>query len=183
MKESTWEQQPAFTVETVSLDEWALYKDLWLDALTTDPQAFAYSLDTVSQWDEVAWKTDIQKSFRENARTFVAKTPNAYIGMMGYYQKGDHEVRIFGVYVRSAFREHGVGAKMMQVLLDSLSRNRNITTVSLSVNKQQESAIAFYTHCGFDVIDVQKEATMGDHKTYPMFVMQKNITPTISAPK
>ena len=73
MKESTWEQQPAFTVETVSLDEWALYKDLWLDALTTDPQAFAYSLDTVSQWDEVAWKTDIQKSFRENACSIIIR--------------------------------------------------------------------------------------------------------------
>ena len=173
--EETFEQENEFKIDSISLEDWKLYKELWLDALTSDPQAFAYSLEKVSNRTREDWKEDMERSFQSNTGMYIAKTNDKYIGMMGYYPKGENNVNIFGVYVKRKFRGQGVSDKIMESILNSLSDNDEIKSASLTVNDEQTEAIDFYKRFGFEIVGETKNVKMGNGKPYNMLSMKKEI--------
>ena len=170
-----FEQKNEFKINFISLDEWESYRDLWLDALTKDPQAFAYSLDKITTRTKDDWKEDMKRSFQDDTGMYVAKTDNKYVGMAGYYPKGEDNVNIFGMYVKKEFRGKGVSNKIMESILNSLADYEKIKSVSLSVNHEQTVAINFYKRFGFEIINKNKNVKMGNGNLYTMLSMKKEI--------
>lgn len=174
MKE-TFAQENEFKIDSLLLNEWELYRDLWLDALTNDPQAFAYSLDKMLNRTEDDWKEDMKKSYQDYAGMYIAKIDNEYIGMAGYFPKYENNVNIFGMYVKKKFRGKGIADKMMESILNSLSDNEKIKSISLSVNNKQKEAINFYKRFGFEIMDENENIKMGDGSLCTMLSMKKDI--------
>jgi ribosomal protein S18 acetylase RimI-like enzyme len=172
MKE-TFEQGNKFKINSILPSEWESYKELWLDALTSDPQAFGYSLDEISNRTEEDWKKNIQKSLQENTGMHIAKSDNKYIGMMGYFPKNEDTVNIFGVYVKKEFRNQGVSDKIMESVLTSLAKNDKIKNIALTVSEEQKAAIEFYTRFGFEIVDKIKDVKMGNGEMHDELAMKK----------
>lgn len=174
MKE-TFEQENEFKIDSISLDEWESYRDLRLDSLTSDPQAFAAPLEKYSNLDENGWKERIKKCLSKNNAMFIANSPDGPIGMMGYYPEGKDTVNIYGVYVKKEFRGQGVSDKIMESILNSLDNNEEIKYIKLTVNKEQKRAVDFYKRFGFKEVGEIKDVQMGNGEIYDEISMEKEI--------
>lgn len=170
-----FERANEFKIDSIAADEWESYRDLWIDALTSDPQAFGYSLKEISNRTQEDWEENIKKCNNANNMMHVIKTKNDYIGMMGYFPKGEGSVNIYGVYVKKEYRGQGASDKLMKSILNSLNNNDEIKKITLTVNKEQKAAINFYKRFGFKEVKVIKDVKMGNGKIYDELSMEKEI--------
>ena len=80
-------------------------------------------------------------------RYFLIEEEGGYIGYLGVQSKGE-ELFLSKIYVRSSEREKGFGKKSVQFLED-LARKLNLKKISLTVNKNNISAVKAYEKMGF----------------------------------
>ncbi len=170
-----FERSNEFKIDSISVDDWESYRDLWLDALTSDPQAFGYSLEEISSRTKEDWEENIKKCNNVNNARHIIKTENDYIGMMGYFPKGEGNVNIYGVYVKKEYRGQGISDKIMESILNSLDNNDEIKKITLTVNKEQKVAVDFYKRFGFEEVGVIKDVKMGNGEIYDELSMEKEI--------
>ena len=113
-------------VETVLLDEWEKFKELWLTALTTDPQAFGRSFEETNKYTKKEWQDIIKCNLDKegNDKVFVAKVNSIFAGMMSCFSKKEDDsiAKICGVYIKKEYRGKEVSSQLMQTVLDSLSK-------------------------------------------------------------
>lgn len=180
MTKESIEQITQFKIEPVLPEEWAEYKQIWQEALTTEPWAFGYSLAEISSRSENDWKDIINKSLNSgnNSKIAVAKTGSEISGMAGYFTDRENEntACIYGVYVCVKHRGKGLSIKLMKEILKAISLNKNFTQIELGVNISQIPAIKLYKHFGFEIIRIDKDVKMGDGKLYDEYLMRKILT-------
>ncbi len=145
---------PTYAIIELPLTRWRAARALRLQALQTDPSAFA-----ASYADELAFADDIWLARAQSAErradnmTLYAQLAGELVGMAGanwsHREKIRHVAHVYGVYVRSAQRGKGIGGALMQSLLDELARLPQIEKVSLQVNSESQAALALYRKLGF----------------------------------
>ncbi len=153
-------------------ERWHEYKNLWLQALKDDPQAFGDSYN-----DKIA-DTDDKWQERAKDRILFATDGNDLIGMVGVWQSDEDRKKktanVFGVYVVPEFRGKGISKMLMQSLLDELNRDESITKLKLSVNKDQLPAVKLYESFGFKSTKQEKNL-LGDGNYYDEYSMEKDL--------
>ena len=83
----------------------------------------------------------------EGFRYFLIEEEGHYIGYLGVQSKGE-ELFLSKIYVRSSERGKGFGKKSVQFLED-LARKLTLKKISLTVNKNNISAVKAYEKMGF----------------------------------
>lgn len=167
MKE-TETKQMNIQISNPTLDDWEGIKNLRLEALKTDPQAFGSSYEKELQQPDEQWKNGIEKTLGENPQELllIAKDGDQYIGMIGAFPKNENTWNIKAVYVTPNYRSKGVSKKLVAEMLSRIDSMENIQEVILSVNVMGEAAIKLYKNFGFEVFDTIKGVTFGDGQTY-----------------
>lgn len=131
-----------------------------LDSLRTDPLAFGSTLDRESTYSEEKWQAWCKDGATgdQNA-TFVAISPSQeLVGMVGTFS-ADGRPHVWGMWTRPAWRNRGIGRRLMSSLLAWIDRASTTPAVILDVNPSQVAAVRIYTAYGFQFNGV--EAALG----------------------
>jgi ribosomal protein S18 acetylase RimI-like enzyme len=163
-------------VEMVKLppEQWQRYREIRLEALREEPQAFGSSYAEMEQRSDTYWQERLADAAQgETSRLLFAQEGERLIGMIGaFYDETQENAHIISVYVSKAARGKGVGKALMASILSELGKKAGMRNVVLGVNQEQTAAVALYRQFGFEVAS-ELEEVQGDGKEHRGYVMEK----------
>jgi RimJ/RimL family protein N-acetyltransferase len=151
----------------------ALYRDIRLEALRTNPEAFGSTLE-IENAQPLSWFSDrpgsstVLGAFRDGELVAIA----GFAIQQG--QKRVHKGMIWGMYVRLGARSAGVGRRLVEAILD-LARQR-VELVQLTVVRDNEQARHLYASLGFLEYGTEKNALKQDGRYYDEVLMAKDLS-------
>ncbi len=156
---------------------WGEAKALRLQALENDPLAFATSYEEALEYADEVWRTRTKAAFeREGAIALYAEVDGTLVGMAGAgwsdRRKTRHVAEVYAVYVKPNHRGKGIGAALVQGLLDELKALPQIEKVKLSVTGSNEAAVALYRRLGFEAVGNARRALKIDGRYYDLHYME-----------
>ncbi|WP_311759517.1 GNAT family N-acetyltransferase [Paracoccus broussonetiae] len=138
-------------IRRLTPDEFPIFKAIRLEALGSEPAAYASSAGDWARLSDEEWRGRLQ------IPVFVAFRAGNPVGIMGLLpqqaSKMKHRATLIMVYLRP--EERGGGAA--QALLDALiaeARKAGISQIELNVSCRNPRAIRFYERSGFDRIGI-----------------------------
>lgn len=156
-------ETPAIEIVQLPVEEWQAYRALRLEALSEAPQAFGSTyLDQVDKL-ETFWQARLEAAARgEDSCLLFARMGERLVGMMGAFREtaGTDMAEIVSVYVSPSARGLGVGARLMEAILETLQR-WGVRRARLGVNIEQTAAVRLYQRFGFREVERVRH-TMGD---------------------
>jgi ribosomal protein S18 acetylase RimI-like enzyme len=148
----------------------ALYRDIRLEALQQNPEAFGGTFerenDKPLSWFEAAVsEQDIFGAFRQGTLA----------GIAGYWAqenpKQAHKAVLWGMYVRTAARNSGLGKRLVEAVLDH-ARER-VEALQLTVVSENQAARRLYGSLGFVEYGLEQRALKQDGRCYDEVLMVK----------
>ena len=161
---------PGLQIRRLEISDAALYRDIRLEALQKNPEAFGSTFERESaqplSWFEATLgRTDI----------FGAFLDGTLAGMAGYSAregtKHAHKALLWTMYVRTAVRNFGLGKRLVGAVLDH-ARGR-VEMVQLTVVSENETARRLYRNLGFVEYGHEKRALKQDGRYYDEVLMVK----------
>lgn len=139
--------QTAVTLRVLTADEWALFREVRLEALREAPYAFDSTLD---DWQG---ERDTEERWRQRLTNVpfnvIAYVENAPSGMASATQpNADGTIELISMWVAPFARGAGVGDALVATVT-RWARERRIGTVALEVMEDNARARAFYRRHGF----------------------------------
>lgn len=164
----------AIEIDALDPSEWEAYKNLRLLSLKEEPHAYLSTYANSSQEADDKWRLRLEDALKGDKQWLsFAKQNGKLIGMVGAFRIDDEpQAEIISAFVMKEFRGRGVGTKLMEHLLDTIQKNKEITKAHLEVNATQPAAVQLYKNCGF-VITGSVKRVLGDGEEYDDYVMEK----------
>jgi len=159
-------------IVTVSPELWEVYRDIRLDALQCEPQAFGSSYSKEKSFTKEKWMERIANRYNS-----IAIENGKAIGTMGAYISNEAEgkvANIVGVYVLSTSRGRGLGTKLFDFVLAKLKEDHKLAKIALTVNKEQLYAVALYKKLGFKTVG-EESTLMGDGVEHIELLMERSV--------
>ena len=148
----------------------ALYRDIRLDALQRNPEAFGSTFESENAQPLSRFETSLGRS-----AIFGAFVDGRLAGMAGFaVQEGSkqaHKAHLWGMYVRAAARNSGLGKRLVASVLDH-ARGR-AEMVQLTVVSENEAARRLYEAMGFVAYGYEKRALKHGGRYYDEVLMVK----------
>ena len=146
----------------------ALYRDIRLEALEENPEAFGSTFERESErplsWFEaLVGRSDIFGAFVDGTLAGIA----GYVAQES--SKQAHKALLWGMYVRSAARNAGLGKRLVAAVL-SHARGR-VEMVQLTVVSENEGARRLYNALGFVEYGLEKRALKQNGRYYDEVLM------------
>jgi len=132
-------------VRVVGADEWPLWRDVRLAALTRSPEAFRSRLADWAHGGERQWR---ERLTLPGAHNLVAERDGAPVGLARGVPAGDGVVELHSVWVHPDARGCGVGARLVEAV-ETWARGRGARTLRLGVLADNDGAVALYRRLGF----------------------------------
>lgn len=158
---------------------WKEYKELRLEALLSDPQAFGQKYNKALDFPDSYWINNLRDSLSRNKLlVYFAEEKGALIGMMGAFFHSTEETkdsaRIFSVYINKIYRGQGIAKRLQEKLLSELKTIKGLEKIRVMVNMSQKSAFNLYKQGNFILVKTQKEL-LGDGKEYEVGTLEQSI--------
>lgn len=159
-------------IETRLPEEWQAYRDLRLEALKTEPQAFGSTYQEALRCPDAYWQARL-KDAADSTQSWLlfAKKDGCLVGMIGAFVESEI-ANVISVYVVETARGQGISKRLLSALLTELSASGNVETARLTVNKDQLPALALYRRFGFEIVR-EEECLMGDGELHAQYVMER----------
>ncbi len=139
-------------IRQLHADDWETYRDLRLESLTANPEAFASTHEREASFDEATWRERLTTGplGRPNG-VFVAEDESGRpLGTASIVYTEHHEApMLVAMWVRDDARGQQVGATLVEATVD-WARRAGDDQVVLWVVRDNAAAIALYERCGFD---------------------------------
>ena len=157
-------------IRRLAISDAALYRDIRLEALQQNPEAFGSTFEresaqALSRFEAALVRADI----------FGAFLDGTLAGIAGYgtheNPKQAHKALLWGMYVRAAARNAGLGRRLVAAVLDH-ARGR-VEMVQLSVVSENEAARRLYSSLGFVEFGYEKRAMKQNGRYYDEVLMVK----------
>lgn len=162
------ESQP-LRIERLPEAAWELYRDIRLEALKSEPEAFGSSYEEEAEYGRDVWLNRLPNAIF----AIEGSTP---IGMAGFLfrerLKQEHVADIFSVYVTGTHRGRGIGRMIMKEALRLIGGNEGTRKVILSVSSEMAAAIALYKSLGFSVAGRLKDELKFQGRYFDEIVME-----------
>ena len=147
-------------IRRLGSEDAAAFAEIRLEGLAQCPDAFGSEIETESSWP--------QETFAErltNSAMFAYEDDGALLGVAGFYaeaaRKMQHRGALWGMYVREQARGKGVGARLVEAVLDH-ARDR-VEQLHLNVAVENTAALALYERCGFRIYGTEpRSMKIGD---------------------
>jgi RimJ/RimL family protein N-acetyltransferase len=158
----------ALQIRRLETPDAALYRDIRLEALQRNPEAFGSTFERENaqplSWFEAALG---------RAAIFGGFVDGTLAGVAGFAAQEDskqaHKARLWGMYVRAAARNTGLGKRLVAAVLDH-ARGR-AEMVQLMVVSENEAARRLYRAMGFVEYGHEKRALKQDGRYYDEVLM------------
>jgi ribosomal protein S18 acetylase RimI-like enzyme len=150
----------------------ALFRDIRLEALRTNPEAFGSSFDVESAQPS-SWFSDrlgssvVLGAFRDTELVGIA----GFVVQQG--QKSAHKGLLWGMYVRPNARAIGVGRRLVEAILDVA--RQHVELIQLSVVHDNAPARRLYASLGFVDYGLEKNALKQGGRYYDEVLMAKDL--------
>ena len=152
----------------------ALYRDIRLEALRCNPEAFGSTFDAENAQPLTFFSDRIGGS-----EVFGAFDGSELVGIAGLLigkgQKEAHKGRLVGMYVRPSARKVGVGRRLVETIIESA--RHSVELIQLAVVSDNEPARRLYERLGFVEYGLEKKALKQDGRYYDEVLMAKNLKP------
>ncbi len=132
-------------------DDWEIYKDIRIDALENNPEAFGAILDRLRTKSEQDLREDLIRDYQFYILAKSSTNQKQAQAIAGAYKKElGNGWQVIAVYTRPEFRRLGMSEKIIQEVLREIKK-RGGTHVSLNVTNMPEQAPArqLYEKLGF----------------------------------
>jgi RimJ/RimL family protein N-acetyltransferase len=156
---------PGLQTRRLETSDAALYRDIRLEALKKNPEAFGSTFERENaqplSWFETAvGRADIFGAFFDETLAGIA----GYAAQEG--SKQAHKALLWGMYVRTAARNAGIGKALVATVLDH-ARGR------VEMVSENEAARRLYGALGFVEFGYEKRALKHDGRYYDEVLMVK----------
>ena len=166
----------AFQVVKLAPEEWRQYKQIRLESLRAEPQAFGSSYANALQRPDIHWQERlIEAQAGEKSWLLFAKENDRIIGIIGAFRAEEIDVvEIVSVYVTGEKRGQGAATALMAAILAAVGKGNIFRKAVLGVNAGQTAAVALYRRFGFQIV-AEKSAVQGDGNAYLGYIMEKEL--------
>lgn len=131
--------------------EWEKYRQLRLEALRTNPEAFGADYDETAARPPASWIERLQPN--PDAFMLGAWEGEQLVGMVGFRReeglKDCHKGALYSMYVTPGARRGGTGRLLVNALLAEARRVEGLIQVELMVVAENEPAVRLYQSIGF----------------------------------
>lgn len=132
-------------VRVVGTDEWPMWRDVRLAALTVSPEAFKSRLEDWERGGERRWR---ERLAMPGAYNIVAQRDGAAVGVASGVPGADGDVELRSVWVDPDARGCGVAGRLIAAV-EAWARETGARTLRLSVLRGNDGAMALYRRHGF----------------------------------
>lgn len=155
---------PSITIRQIDPEEWLTYKNIRLEMLDSDPEAFPQQAFNDRQDPQERWIDRIKKGI-----VLVAFEDKKPVGMVRGIPLADStQATIMNMYVNKDYRGQRIGELLLEDVVRNL-KSLGISKMILEVEDTQDSAIKMYQKHGFAETNRIKQ---GD-RDGAMIVMEK----------
>lgn len=131
-------------------DNWQAAREIRLESLLRDPQAFGSTYAEAVDRTEADWRDWLS---RPGLTMLIVRTSQGPVGVVGGVRGVDADddsvAMIVSMYVTASHRGRGVGRHLLQAILAALEDDSTLTRVILHVSRSQLPAQRLYTSLGF----------------------------------
>lgn len=131
----------------------AHYRALMLDAFRLHPDAFTSSFAERAALPLSYWESRLKPEPHPAELVLGAFHDGRLAGVAGLSfeprEKVRHKAILFGMYVPSEFRRHGLGRQLVQAVLAQARARPGVKIVQLTVTHGNHAAQTLYEQCGF----------------------------------
>jgi ribosomal protein S18 acetylase RimI-like enzyme len=131
-------------------DIWQAAREIRLESLLRDPQAFGSTYAEAVDRTEAGWRAWVS---RPGATLLLARAREGVVGIVGGLrgldENDDSVAMIVSMYVTESHRQRGVGRQLLQTILADLEGDPALTRAILHVSRSQLPAQRLYTSLGF----------------------------------
>jgi len=135
------------------------YQEIRLEALQTNPEAFASSYEEEKLFSLERFRSRLQD---ENSYTFGAYEQDKLIGVVSLVveqkNKIKHRANIYAMYVKPNLRGNGIAKMLMLEAVKVANQLKGIEQVYLSVVSSNKPAKKLYQSIGFKIYGLDKRA-------------------------
>ncbi len=161
----------SFSIRILEPTEWALWKDLRLEALQKSPESFGAALEDELELSDTKW----QEKFL-NDTVFGAFKDDELVGCVCFTHiqgcKRKHKGFVSGMYVRPEARGKGVGDSLMQAVI--AHAKKHVIQIKLDCFTINGGAINLYEKYGFVVYGVEPRSHKVGETYYDCALMLLN---------
>ncbi len=126
-------------------------------------------LDFDDFWNYNTFKTEL---LNPNSKYIVAKVNKKIVGFAGIWKAVD-DIHITNIVTAKKFRKHHIGSTMLLKLIEMAETEKEINSITLEVNANNEPAIKLYEKFGFKKVGLRKKYY---NNTYDAIIMTRRKT-------
>ncbi|MEZ4701585.1 MAG: GNAT family N-acetyltransferase [Rhodothermales bacterium] len=149
-------------IERLTTAHAGAYRALMLEAYAAHPDAFTSTPEERAGLALSWWETRLAAGDGAADRVFGAMDAGRIAGVAGLSfhrrEKLRHKATLFGMYVRPAYRQQGLGRRLVEAVLDEARRHANLHHVLLTVSDTNAAAQQLYAACGFEPYGTEPRA-------------------------
>jgi ribosomal protein S18 acetylase RimI-like enzyme len=161
------------TIRRLSPDDAALFRDIRLEGLRRDPDAFSSTFE-----DESAKPLAFFAERLDRSAVFGAFRGVELLGVAGFYvqpgPKHGHKGTLWGMYVRPQARGAGIGGRLVEAVIEH-ARTR-VELLQLTVISENLAARRLYERLGFASYGLEKRAAKYRGRYHDDVLMAKMLT-------
>jgi RimJ/RimL family protein N-acetyltransferase len=161
-------------VRRLSPADAALFRDIRLEGLRCDPDAFSSTFEEETEQPPPFFAERLARS-----AVFGAFRGGDLLGVAGFYvqpgPKHGHKGMLWGMYVRPHARGLGTGAVLVAAVLDHA--RRHVELIQLSVISENLAARRLYERFGFEEYGVEKHGAKYQGRYHDDVLMARMLTP------
>jgi RimJ/RimL family protein N-acetyltransferase len=166
--------EPAITIRLLSPEDAALFRDIRLDGLRRDPDAFSSTFE-----DENARSLSYFEDRLARSSVFGAFCSAELLGVAGFYiqpgPKHAHKGMLWGMYVRPQARGTGLGAQLAEAVL--VYASHHVELIELTVVSDNAAARRLYERFGFAEYGFEKRAAKYQGRYHDDVLMARRLIP------
>jgi ribosomal protein S18 acetylase RimI-like enzyme len=134
-------------------DDWQAAREIRLEGLLRDPQAFGSTYAEAIDRTEAGWRAWVS---RPGVTMLIARTSQSPVGIVGGLRGVDADdgsvAMIVSMYVTASYRQRGVGRRLLQAILADLEGDPALSRAILHVTSSQIAARRLYDSLGFEPV-------------------------------
>lgn len=147
-----------YTIKQINANDWLNYKNIRLETLQKEPQAFSSTYKETLKYSDSKWKQVLSD---KNTRFLIAFHKNIAIGIgrISFNETEEPiEVAVLGsLYVNIKYRKYGIGKELVKQLIKLAEKQEGIESVKLYVKNKQLAAINLYSSLGFVKTEIEQD--------------------------
>lgn len=167
--------QARWQIRQVSTAEMDLFRQIRLEALQCEPDAFASVHADWLKFSNEEWNA------RMNIPIFVAFVEDKPIGLMALKQftpsKMMHRATLTMVYVNKSFRGSGLAGQLLEAVI-IYAKSKKIAQIELGVRGDRKPAIRFYTSAAFSEIGNVPNGYVDSNSAFDEVLMVRQLNAT-----